>query len=136
MIKNIELKHLMFNELILCYGLKNYKKVIDKYGLDYIVGLTTTGQCTTFYYEVENKRKLIIGLKKKSSSKEVKNILLHEIVHAVTFIMEAHAFECDEYRAYTTCSLFEECCDALDVHLADVQKLNNKTEKTINIEVE
>lgn len=113
MIKNIKLKHLMYDELILCYGLKDYRKTIDKYGLECRISPATTGQCTSFYYEVDGYRKLIIGLKKKDDIDYVKLTLLHEVVHAVTFIMEAHDFACDEYRAYTTCSLYKECCDAL-----------------------
>ena len=116
MIKNIKLKHLMYDELILCYGLKDYRKTMDKYGLECRISPTTTGQCTSFYYEVDDVRKLIIGLKKKDNIDDVKITLLHEVVHAVTFIMEAHDFVCDEYRAYTTCSLYKECCDALSSH--------------------
>ena len=65
MIKNIKLKHLMYDELILCYGLKDYKKMLGKYNLECKIGPVTTGQCTSFYYEVDGYRKLIIGLKKK-----------------------------------------------------------------------
>ena len=113
MIKNIKLKHLMYDEVILCYGLKDYRKMLEKYNLECRIGPSTTGQCTSFYYEVDGYRKLIIGLKKKDDIDDVKITLLHEVIHAVTFIMEVHDFECDEYRAYTTCSLYKECCDAL-----------------------
>ena len=118
MIKNIKLKHLMYDELILCYGLKDYRKTMDKYNLECRISPATTGQCTSFYYEVDDVRKLIIGLKKKDDIDYVKLTLLHEVVHAVTFIMEAHDFACDEYRAYTTCSLYKECCDALCSYLS------------------
>ncbi len=116
MIKNIKLKHLMYDELILCYGLKDYKKIMDKYGLHYGNMRIKNGLCTSFYYEVDDVRKLIIGIRKQDYIDDVKITLLHEVVHAVTFIMEAHDFECDEYRAYTTCSLYKECCDALWSH--------------------
>lgn len=122
MIKNIKLKHLMYDELILCYGLKDYKKMLGKYNLECRISPATTGQCTSFYYEVDDVRKLIIGLKKKDDIDYVKLTLLHEVVHAVTFIMEAHDFVCDEYRAYTTCSLYKECCDALWSHLSGAKE--------------
>ena len=122
MIKNIKLKHLMYDELILCYGLKDYKKIMDKYGLHYGNMRIKNGLCTSFYYEVDDVRKLIIGLKKKDDINYVKLTLLHEVVHAVTFIMEAHDFECDEYRAYTTCSLYKECCDALWSYLSGAKE--------------
>ena len=122
MIKNIKLKHLMYDELILCYGLKDYMKTLGKYNLERKIGLSITGQCTSFYYEVDGYRKLIIGLKKKDDIDDVKLTLLHEVVHAVTFIMEAHDFECDEYRAYTTCSLYKECCDALWSYLSGAKE--------------
>lgn len=122
MIKNIKLKHLMYDELILCYGLKDYKKIMDKYGLHYGNMRIKNGQCTSFYYEVDDVRKLIIGIRKQDDIDDVKITLLHEVIHAVTFIMEAHDFACDEYRAYTTCSLYKECCDALWSHLSGAKE--------------
>lgn len=122
MIKNIKLKHLMYDEVILCYGLKDYKKIMDKYGLHYGNMRIKNGLCTSFYYEVDDVRKLIIGIRKQDDIDDVKITLLHEVVHAVTFIMEAHDFECDEYRAYTTCSLYKECCDALWTHLSGAKE--------------
>lgn len=122
MIKNIKLKHLMYDEVILCYGLKDYKKIMDKYGLHYGNMRIKNGLCTSFYYEVDDVRKLIIGIRKQDDIDDVKITLLHEVVHAVTFIMEAHDFECDEYRAYTTCSLYKECCDALWSHLSGAKE--------------
>ena len=107
----------MYDELILCYGFKDYKKIMDKYGLHYVNMKIKNGLCTSFYHEVDDVRKLIIGIRKQDDIDDVKTTLLHEVVHAVTFIMEAHDFECDEYRAYTTCSLYKECCDALWSHL-------------------
>ena len=118
MIKNIKLKHLMYDELILCYGLKDYKKMMNKYGLHYGNMRIKNGLCTSFYYEVDDVRKLIIGIRKQDDIDDVKITLLHEVIHAVTFIMEAHDFVCDEYRAYTTCSLYKECCDILWSHLS------------------
>ena len=122
MIKNIKLKHLMYNELILCYGLKDYRKIMDKYGLHYGNMKIKNGLCTSFYYEADDVRKLIIGIRKQDDIDDVKITLLHEVVHAVTFIMEAHDFVCDEYRAYTTCSLYKECCDALWSHLSGAKE--------------
>ena len=122
MIKNIKLKHLMYYELILCYGLKDYRKTMDKYGLNYGNMKVKNGLCTSFYYEVDDVRKLIIGIRKQDDIDDVKITLLHEVVHAVTFIMEAHDFVCDEYRAYTTCSLYKECCDALWSHLSGAKE--------------
>ena len=122
MIKNIKLKHLMYDELILCYGLKDYKKIMDKYGLHYGNMRIKNGLCTSFYYEVDDVRKLIIGIRKQDNVDDVKITLLHEVIHAVTFIMEAHDFVCDEYRAYTTCSLYKECCDALWSHLSGAKE--------------
>ena len=118
MIKNIKLKHLMYDELILCYGLKDYRKIMNKYGLHYGNMRIKNGLCTSFYYEVDDVRKLIIGIRKQDDIDDVKITLLHEVIHAVTFIMEAHDFVCDEYRAYTTCSLYKECCDILWSHLS------------------
>ena len=118
MIKNIKLKHLMYDEVILCYGLKDYKKIMDKYGLHYGNMRIKNGLCTSFYHEVDDVRKLIIGIRKQDNIDDVKLTLLHEVVHAVTFIMEAHDFACDEYRAYTTCSLYKECCDILWSYLS------------------
>ena len=97
MIKNIKLKHLMYDEVILCYGLKDYKKMMDKYGLHYGNMRIKNGLCTSFYYGVDDVRKLIIGIRKQDDIDDVKITLLHEVVHAVTFIMEAHDFECDEW---------------------------------------
>lgn len=122
MIKNIKLKHLMYDELILCYGLKDYRKIMDKYGLHYGNMKIKNGLCTSFYYEADDVRKLIIGIRKQDDIDDVKITLLHEVVHAVTFIMEAHDFVCDEYRAYTTCSLYKECCDALWSHLSGAKE--------------
>ena len=122
MIKNINLKPLMYDEVILCDGLKDYKKMMDKYGVHYGNMRIKNGLCTSFYYEVDDIRKLIIGIRKQDNIDDVKITLLHEVIHAVTFIMEAHDFECDEYRAYTTCSLYKECCDALWSHLSGAKE--------------
>ena len=51
--------------------------------------------------------KIIETALKQDNIDDVKITLLHEVVHAVTVIIEAHDFVCDEYRAYTTCSLYK-----------------------------
>ena len=77
----------MYDEVILCYGLKDYKKIMDKYGLHYGNMRIKNGLCTSFYYEVDDVRKLIIGIRKQDDIDDVKITLLHEVVHAVTFII-------------------------------------------------
>jgi len=96
MINNIKLKHLMYDEVILCYGLKDYKKMLGKYNLECKIGPATTGQCTSFYHEVDGYRKFIIGLKKKDDIDDVKLTLLHEVVHAVLSDMGEEKLSKDE----------------------------------------
>ena len=118
-VKNvIELVHQPTNtDIAVCYGEQNYIKYMKKrYSCDEIIekdGATTI---------VTNSRmgmfSIVIGLKEFDNIYSLKGLMVHELSHTVTQIMEEFGFKCDEFRSYTLQWLYQEVTPFIDKKFA------------------
>ncbi len=90
--------------VIFTYGRKSYSKYLKKsYNIDKTFnssGIATELQSNKLYHNV-------IGLQKNNKCKTtLEGVMLHEVSHVVTHIMDHFAINCDEFRAYMNQYLF------------------------------
>ena len=114
--KNIlELNHQPTNcKIAFCYGEKAYSKYLKKV---YLINneLDTSATCLELTHNTFGFS-LVLGVKyfKNINIYEIKALIVHEISHAVSFIMEYYNFNCDEFRSYTFQWLYIEIMPFLD----------------------
>jgi len=96
-------------DIYFCYGFKSFNKVGKKLGMNYDIskygGATATKNST---------KEILIGVDKYEDIYEVKALVVHELSHCVTSIMESMNSNCDELRSYTLQWLYIEVMKYLD----------------------
>ncbi|AIT09092.1 hypothetical protein LO80_03310 [Candidatus Francisella endociliophora] len=106
-------KHIKFeitnHDIYFCYGFKNFKKVQKKLGFNYDV--SKYGGATAFN---EETKQIVIGVDKYDDIYEVKALIVHELSHCVTVIMESMDSNCDEFRSYVLQWLYIEIMKYFD----------------------
>jgi len=115
-IKNtIELIHQTTDtKITFCYGSKAYSKYIKlEFGLKEQIEWCG---CSTELTE-NNKYGIVIGIKKYRDIYALKALLVHELSHTVSQLMEYYNFKCDEFRSYTLQWLYQEIMPSLDERL-------------------
>ena len=107
----------------ICYGYEKYKKVMrSKYGI--ADSLDSDGTCTILSKKDE-PLSIVIGVRKVDNIHSLKGMLVHELNHAVTAIMDKYEFSCDEFRSYTLQWLYQETMSWLDNKLY-VKEINDR----------
>jgi hypothetical protein len=87
-------------DIIFIADKKNYDAYMDKMKVGDEHKLYTQGRTTSFVHHRHGHR-IVIGINaKKYDVYQVKGLIVHEIAHAVDFIMSEHGFEGMEFRAY------------------------------------
>lgn len=91
-------------DIIFTYGKKAYKKLLKlRYNRK---GKLNEGGLTTVYDSYKDlPYTVIISVNKASGYKDtlaLRESLVHEISHTVTYVMKYFNFDCDEFRSYTT----------------------------------
>lgn len=110
----IKIKHQLTGlNIYFAYGKKAHKKVLlKKFQLDD----SYTGDAATTI--VENNNSLIgfvVSIDKEIKDVyQIKSLLVHEISHVVTSIMDKYEFSCDEFRSYNMQFLYIEMVKFLD----------------------
>lgn len=78
---------------------KKYDKYCTRYNLD--MKLTQPGLCTEIINNDTYEHHIVIGINTKLDDIYLlKSNLVHELSHAVTYLMSYYGFECDEFRSY------------------------------------
>ena len=111
----IELVHqLTCTKITFCYGNKAYSKYMKEQFNedDFISG---HGRCTTAVSSTEFR--LVIGVRKIKDIYSLKSMVIHELSHAVTELMDEYNFNCDEFRSYTLQWLYCEIMPSLDAKI-------------------
>ncbi len=107
-------------KITLIVGKKKAKKYVKReYNVN--VELETEGSCLEL---VDGGRQdVIVVLGKSSNVVGQKGLLVHEISHAVSFIMEWYEIRCDEFRSYAVQYLYGEMIDKIDeMHYVRIEK--------------
>lgn len=76
--------------------------------------LNAKGRCTTFAQDGEHYIVAAIDPNSCIDKITLNSVLVHELSHAVSEIMNYHGFTCDEFRSYTLQFLYINCIGFLN----------------------
>lgn len=102
-------------KITFCYGMKAYNRYFkENFTVDNKI---EWGGCST---EVTNKDKyeIVIGVRKYKDVYALKGLIVHELSHAVSQLMEYFNFNCDELRSYTLQYLYQEIIPFVDQRIS------------------
>lgn len=87
-------------------GAENHNSFIDKYktGSDWY--LNNDGLTTDLWNDKKGHIVMISITNNPFDVYEIKGLIVHEITHAVSFIMSRHGFICEEMKAYLSQYLY------------------------------
>ncbi len=107
-------------KIVLVVGRKKAKEYAKKqYGVK--LRLDTEGSCVEIVDE--GKHDILVVLGKSRNIVGQKGLLVHEISHAVSFIMDWYNVECDEFRSYAVQYLYGEMISEIDeMHMKRIEK--------------
>ena len=97
--------------VVFTYGKKSYAKYLkNHYNLDKELkhaGVTVELQSDRLY-------DIVIGIRKCKNIDDLRHVMVHEISHVTTYIMNHYGIECDEFRAYLTQYLYKKGQDFIE----------------------
>lgn len=107
----------------LCYGEKVYSKFSKKRYKnenEYIV----KGGVATLYDIHDGSYEVCIGVKKIKNVIQLKGLIVHELSHAMDYIMRENDLTDTEYRAYTMQAMYQTAMCFIDDIIANANKDN------------
>ena len=111
-------------KVYLCYGHKAYKKFSEKrYGPNACIakaGIAVLWDRHNGRYEV------CIGIKKWNNPLELKGLIVHEMSHAIDYIMRENDLIDTEYRAYTMQSMYQIAISFIDDVIASKHRKSQR----------
>lgn len=108
-------------KVYLCYGQKAYNKFSKKrYKIEneYIA----KGGVATLYDRHDGSYEVCIGVKKWDNIVQLKGLIVHELSHAMDYIMRENDLTDTEYRAYTMQSMYQIAVCFIDDIIANRNK--------------
>ena len=107
-------------KIALVVGKKKAIKYVKKqYGI--ALELDSDGSCIEF--TDDGKQDILVVLKKSDNIVGQKGLLVHEISHAVSFMMDWYNIRCDEFRSYAVQYLYSEMIREIDgMHSRRIEK--------------
>ncbi len=97
---------------------KKYEKTLQKH-FNVYEEMVSMGRTTIL--EKNGMMDLVVGIQVERISNivEAKGLLVHELSHVVTEIMNHHGFNCDEFRSYCLQKLYIESVTMIDEYYAN-----------------
>lgn len=99
------------SDIVFIYGAKDYTKYMrKKYDMKCEVeygGLTTI-------MTKGDEHGIVIVVRNLPNILQVKGLVVHELSHAVTEVMDYYGFKCDEFRSYLLQSFYQTVMQQLD----------------------
>lgn len=109
--------------IVFCPNEEIYTIAMNKFkGLDNSFYTINRGAVTTVLTRPESGLNLIIGIKTFDNIYEAKALIVHELSHAVTEIMNYYGFICDEFRSYCLQSMYIDVMSYYDKYLEESKK--------------
>ena len=108
-------------KVYLCYGQKAYNKFSKKRYKnenEYIA----KGGVATLYDRHDGSYEVCIGVKKWDNVIQLKGLIVHELSHAIDYIMRENDLTDTEYRAYTMQSMYQIAMCFIDDIIANRNK--------------
>lgn len=104
-------------KVFVCYGHKTYKKFSNKrYKAKYET--INKGGVTSLWDRHDGSYEVCIGLKKWKDSLQLKGLVVHELSHAIDYIMRENDLVDTEYRAYSMQSMYQNVIPFIDEIIA------------------
>lgn len=85
-------------KICMCYGKKEYKSTILR-EMNYDDKLTNSCEGSSVLLHREDYTVIVVGVAKKNNTLELNKLLIHELSHTVSQIMENYGITCDEFRS-------------------------------------
>ena len=119
-------------KVFVCYGHKTYKKFIKKrYKSNREV--IEKGGVSSLWDRHDGSYEVCIGVKKWNDSLQLKGLIVHELSHAIDYIMRENDLTDTEYRAYAMQSMYQNSIPFID---DTIGKQNiNKTKKVHKVKI-
>lgn len=117
----------------LCYGEKAYSKFSKKrYKIEneYI----SKGGVATLYDRHDGSYEVCIGVKKWNDALQLKGLIVHELSHAIDYIMRENDLTDTEYRAYAMQSMYQTAMCFIDDIIAK-QNETHEVKKTHKVKI-
>lgn len=94
------------DKVFLCYGHKEYKRFTEK-RYKCSTEEITKGGVTTLWDRHNGSYEVCIGVKKLDDVIQLKGLIVHELSHAIDYIMRENDLTDTEYRAYSIQSMYQ-----------------------------
>lgn len=114
-------------KVYLCYGEKAYSRFSKKRYKnenEYIA----KGGVATLYDRHNGSYEVCIGVKKWNDAVQLKGLIVHELSHAIDYIMRENDLTDTEYRAYAMQSIYQTAMCFIDDIIANRNKDNKSQE--------
>ena len=115
----------------LCYGHKAYKKFVDK-RYKAISDIEKAG-VAVLWDRHNGSYEVCIGVKKWKDPVQLKGLIVHELSHAIDYIMRENDLKDTEYRAYAMQSMYQTAICFIDEIIIANRNKNKKDVDTVRI---
>ena len=112
-------------KVYLCYGHKAYKKFSEKRYKSEIDCIAKAG-IAVLWDRHNGRYEVCIGIKKWNDQLELKGVIVHEMSHAIDYIMKENDLTDTEYRAYTMQSMYQIAISFIDDVIASKYNKNQR----------
>ena len=111
-------------KVYLCYGHKAYKKFSEKrYGPNACI---EKAAIAVLWDRHNGRYEVCIGIKKWNNPLELKGLIVHEMSHAIDYIMRENDLTDTEYRAYTMQSMYQIAISFIDDVITNKQRKSQR----------
>ena len=111
----------------LCYGHKRYKKFTEK-RYKFLNDEILKSGVATLWDRNDGSYEVCIGVKKWEDPIQLKGLIVHELSHAMDYIMRENDLTDTEYRAYSMQSMYQTAMYFIDEIIANRNKEHESQE--------
>ena len=115
------------DKVYLCYGEKAYNRFSNKRYKNENEHIAKGG-VATLYDRHNGSYEVCIGVKKWNDAVQLKGLIVHELSHAIDYIMRENDLTDTEYRAYAMQSMYQTAICFIDDIIANRNKDNKSQE--------
>ena len=119
-------------KVFVCYGHKTYKKFTEKRYKCLNDEILKSG-VVTLWDRNDGSCEVCIGVKKWEDPAQIKGLIVHELSHAIDYIMRENDLTDTEYKAYAMQSMYQNVIPFIDDIIA--KQNANKTKKVNKVKI-
>ena len=114
-------------KVFVCYGHKTYRKFSKKRYKSNSEEIIKCG-VSSLWDRHDGSYEVCIGVKKLNDSLQLKGLIVHELSHAIDYIMRENDLTDTEYRAYAMQSMYQNVIPFIDDIIANRNKEHKSQE--------